>query len=156
MGVPLDPNSPINPYYMAAWIGLLVTSLNLMPVGQLDGGHISYAVLGRKSLIVTLLTVAALIGLTFVSMSWRCWRTRTRQPGAQPEVPATVNDPDDPLWVGPCGPDPIRCGWGDFQDVVVSNDGDIWSVEVDLCADKKNECNRSETIIGRLVGGPRL
>ena len=68
----------------------------------------------------------------------------------------TVNDRSEPLWVGECGPDPIRCGWGDFQDVVVSNEGEVWSVDVDLCADKKNECNRSETIIGRLVGGPRL
>jgi membrane-associated protease RseP (regulator of RpoE activity) len=48
-GVPLDPNSPTNPYYMAAWIGLLVTSLNLMPVGQLDGGHGTFAVFGARA-----------------------------------------------------------------------------------------------------------
>lgn len=44
----LDPHSTINPYYMAAWIGLLVTSLNLMPVGQLDGGHGTLAVFGEQ------------------------------------------------------------------------------------------------------------
>lgn len=49
LGVTLDPNSPINPYYMAAWIGLLVTSLNLMPVGQLDGGHGTFAVFGARA-----------------------------------------------------------------------------------------------------------
>lgn len=38
-----------NPYYMAAWIGLLVTSLNLMPVGQLDGGHGTFAVFGPRA-----------------------------------------------------------------------------------------------------------
>lgn len=38
-----------NPYYMAAWIGLLVTSLNLMPVGQLDGGHGTLAAFGPRA-----------------------------------------------------------------------------------------------------------
>ena len=49
LGVTLEVNSPINPYYMAAWIGLLVTSLNLMPVGQLDGGHGTFAVFGERA-----------------------------------------------------------------------------------------------------------
>jgi membrane-associated protease RseP (regulator of RpoE activity) len=43
-----DLNIQLNPFYFAAWIGLLVTSLNLMPVGQLDGGHATYALFGKR------------------------------------------------------------------------------------------------------------
>lgn len=44
MSLPLYPNG----FYSAVWVGLLVTSLNLIPSGQLDGGHALYAVFGKK------------------------------------------------------------------------------------------------------------
>lgn len=67
----------MHPMAFAAWFGLLATALNLFPIGQLDGGHISYAVLGRRSTLVTLGTVACLVGLTFLSMSWLVWTILT-------------------------------------------------------------------------------
>ena len=67
----------MHPMAFAAWFGLLATALNLFPIGQLDGGHISYAVFGRKSTMMTLVTVAALVGLTFVSSSWLVWTVLT-------------------------------------------------------------------------------
>ncbi|MBA2725016.1 MAG: hypothetical protein H0U53_03410 [Actinobacteria bacterium] len=68
---------------------------------------------------------------------------------------ATINDPSDPLWRGSCGPDPVRCAWGDFLDVVIASDGTPWWVAVDLCAGK--ECGGlGEGIVGRLLGGPPL
>ena len=63
----------LHPMAFAAWFGLLATALNLFPIGQLDGGHISYAVLGRKSTTVTLASIGVAIGLTFFSMSWVVW-----------------------------------------------------------------------------------
>ena len=63
----------LHPMAFAAWFGLLATALNLFPIGQLDGGHISYAVLGRRSTTVTLGAIGAAIGLTFFSMSWLVW-----------------------------------------------------------------------------------
>ena len=47
----------MHPMAFAAWFGLLATALNLFPIGQLDGGHISYAVLGRRSTYVTFVTI---------------------------------------------------------------------------------------------------
>ncbi len=42
-------NSAANSFYLAAWFGLLVTALNLMPVGQLDGGHGTFAAFGQRA-----------------------------------------------------------------------------------------------------------
>jgi len=98
-GTPPDGYSiNMHPMAFAAWFGLLATALNLFPIGQLDGGHISYAVLGRASTFVTLATVAALIGLTFLSSSWLVWTVLTvvMLVAFGPRHPRTV-DEDVPL-----------------------------------------------------------
>ena len=63
----------MHPMAFAAWFGLLATALNLFPIAQLDGGHISYAVLGRRSIWVTIGMVLVAVSLTFVSSSWIAW-----------------------------------------------------------------------------------
>jgi membrane-associated protease RseP (regulator of RpoE activity) len=63
----------MHPMAFASWFGLLATALNLFPVAQLDGGHVTYAVLGRRSIYVTLGMVLVAIGLTAVSSSWIAW-----------------------------------------------------------------------------------
>lgn len=63
----------MHPVAFAAWFGLLATALNLFPVGQLDGGHIAYAVLGRRSTLVTFAMLAVAVGLATLSSSWWVW-----------------------------------------------------------------------------------
>jgi membrane-associated protease RseP (regulator of RpoE activity) len=63
----------MHPMAFAAWFGLLATALNLFPVGQLDGGHISYAVLGRRSSYVTIGTLLVIMTLAFFYTSWIVW-----------------------------------------------------------------------------------
>lgn len=63
----------LHPMAFAAWFGLLATALNLFPIGQLDGGHISYAALGSRSTYVSLGMVGVAILLTVFSLSWLVW-----------------------------------------------------------------------------------
>lgn len=60
----------MHPMVFAAWFGMLATALNLLPFGQLDGGHVTYATLGRVSTPISVVTVSAAIVMTFVSRSW--------------------------------------------------------------------------------------
>jgi len=64
----------LHPIAFAAWFGLLATALNLFPIGQLDGGHICYSVLGPKSTYVTVgsIVIAILLAARF-SSSWIVW-----------------------------------------------------------------------------------
>ena len=71
--IPGGSTLTVHPLCVAAWVGMLATSLNLFPIGQLDGGHISYAVLGRRSTAVTLLAIPCLLVLTLWSISWIVW-----------------------------------------------------------------------------------
>jgi membrane-associated protease RseP (regulator of RpoE activity) len=61
----------LNPIACAGWVGLFVTALNLLPIGQLDGGHIAYALFGRKSRIVFLIAISAMAFITtFYNPGW--------------------------------------------------------------------------------------
>jgi membrane-associated protease RseP (regulator of RpoE activity) len=65
----------IHPVALAGWVGLLVTALNLFPVGQLDGGRIAYALFGRRHRLVGMLTFGALLalGVATGSANWVVW-----------------------------------------------------------------------------------
>lgn len=54
--------SQLNPWFMAGWVGMLITGLNMLPVSQLDGGHAVYALFGRESKkLVRAFTIIAIV-----------------------------------------------------------------------------------------------
>lgn len=66
VGEPLsyeDPTRSINPVVLGGWLGLFITFLNLIPVGQLDGGHVTRAMLGRRQRRLGQLVPVALVAL---------------------------------------------------------------------------------------------
>jgi len=72
-GVP-SANILLHPVARAAWVGMLATALNLLPIGQLDGGHILYAFAGswHKLMSRVFVFVLVLLGL-FYSRTWLVW-----------------------------------------------------------------------------------
>lgn len=63
----------IHPIAWAGWAGLLVTALNLIPAGQLDGGHVIYVLLGKRAKSLLPLILGALVLLGFVWSGWWLW-----------------------------------------------------------------------------------
>ena len=63
----------IDPIGFAGWVGLLITAFNLMPIGQLDGGHILYALIGRWHSLVAKLSIGGLLVMGFLWQGWYIW-----------------------------------------------------------------------------------
>jgi membrane-associated protease RseP (regulator of RpoE activity) len=84
-----------HPTFMAAWWGFFVTAINLIPAGQLDGGHTLYAAFGRRHRLFRWPVLIALVGLGFLYTGWWVWAgiilvlTGLRHP--------TVLDEEEPL-----------------------------------------------------------
>ncbi len=63
-----------SPFAWAGWIGLLVTALNLLPVGQLDGGHVAYALFGKRQRLVAYFALGVLLSLAALRFPpWVVW-----------------------------------------------------------------------------------
>lgn len=72
--VPPDFDVILHPIAFAGWVGIFVTALNLFPVGQLDGGHVSYALLGPKSRNLARLFIGIFIFMGFFFwIGWFLW-----------------------------------------------------------------------------------
>jgi len=97
-GLPAGAEVTEHPVAIAAWFGMLVTNLNLIPIGQLDGGHVLYALLGReraRRLSRLASWALLLLGLT-VSWSWLIWWGVTRLVVGNRHPPALDEAPLDP------------------------------------------------------------
>ena len=89
----------LHPTAIAAWVGMFATALNLLPSGQLDGGHIVYALAPRIHRVISWLTVFALVLLGRMYANWWVWAgllfvmnvftQRQRQAPSFPELPAS-------------------------------------------------------------------
>jgi membrane-associated protease RseP (regulator of RpoE activity) len=71
--VPSGAVLDLHPWALAAWVGLLATALNLLPLGQLDGGHVLYAAVGRLQRWLALPLLALLVLAGFFWGGWWIW-----------------------------------------------------------------------------------
>ena len=123
--IPEDQSLLLGPFGLAAWFGLFVTALNLIPIGQLDGGHVTYALFRRRAAIISRIGSWVCLLLVYFGPNWLLWSLLLRVLGRK--HPPTDDD-EAPLgrgrvMVGVLGlfvfavcfvPDPIAFSWRDF------------------------------------------
>jgi len=71
--IPKDSGLFISSMAFAGWVGLLVTMLNLLPLGQLDGGRIIYALFGRWQKLISKFVILGLVIMSFYWAGWLMW-----------------------------------------------------------------------------------
>jgi membrane-associated protease RseP (regulator of RpoE activity) len=101
--IPEGHDVMLHPVAFAAWFGFFVTSLNLIPIGQLDGGHVAYALWGDKQRSVALASLPILLMLGFIG--WPGWFLWAAMAGVWGVAHPPVQDPETVLgrpriWVG--------------------------------------------------------
>ena len=62
--------SQLNPFFMAGWVGFLITGLNMLPVSQLDGGHVIYTLFGRRAHWIARGFVLTALAFVVISRQW--------------------------------------------------------------------------------------
>ncbi|MEC4679527.1 MAG: site-2 protease family protein [Nitrospirota bacterium] len=96
--IPPTHNLVLHPIAFAAWFGFFVTAINLLPLGQLDGGHVAFAVLGRQQRQLAYITVPILIYLGFTG--WPGWIIWVGMAGIMGLAHPPITDPDVGLGKG--------------------------------------------------------
>lgn len=98
--IPLD-HIQLHPVAIAAWFGMFATSLNLLPGGQLDGGHIVASIWPRVHRRISLLTIAALLVLAwFTFIGWLLWAVFLLIALRHPRIPEYPALNAGRLWLG--------------------------------------------------------
>jgi membrane-associated protease RseP (regulator of RpoE activity) len=112
---PLPPGTDIylHPLAYAGWVGILITALNLFPIGQLDGGHVLYALLRRRAQLVASVVLGASVAATILTQNYQYAPMLLLLFLIGPTHPPTSND-DMPLGTGR-----IVLGWLTLLFVIV-------------------------------------
>jgi membrane-associated protease RseP (regulator of RpoE activity) len=97
--IPADSTVIAHPLALAGWVGVLLTAVNLFPAGQLDGGHILYAILRKKAHVVAWLVILGAAAGMVLTQQFMLMPMLILVMVFRPEHPPTADD-DVPLGIG--------------------------------------------------------